>query len=128
MAIDAAQRSFRTWRELLPARRGVALRSWASLMLEHAEELASLVTCEQCKLLAEARQEVAYGAGFLEWFAAEGERAYGETIPSHKVGSLLQVRMQPIGVAAAITPWRPGKARLSNSRYPIQLLAARIVR
>lgn len=74
-------------------------------MLEHAEELAILVTSEQGKPLSEARQEVAYGAGFLDWFAAEGERAYGETIPSHKVGSLLQVRMQPIGIAAAITPW-----------------------
>ncbi|WOH54473.1 NAD-dependent succinate-semialdehyde dehydrogenase [Bradyrhizobium sp. sBnM-33] len=105
VAIAAAERSFPAWRELLPARRGAILRSWASLMLEHAEELAILVTSEQGKPLAEARHEIAYGAGFLEWFAAEGERAYGETIPSHKVGSLLQVRMQPIGVAAAITPW-----------------------
>lgn len=105
LAIDAAERSYLTWRELLPARRGAILRSWASLMHEHSEELAILVTSEQGKPLAEARHEIAYGAGFLEWFAAEGERAYGETIPSHKPGSLLQVRMQPIGVAAAITPW-----------------------
>lgn len=105
VAIAAAARSFPAWRELLPARRGAVLRTWASLMLEHAEELAILVTSEQGKPLAEARQEIAYGAGFLDWFAAEGERAYGETIPSHKAGSLLQVRMQPIGVAAAITPW-----------------------
>ncbi|MCK1331414.1 NAD-dependent succinate-semialdehyde dehydrogenase [Bradyrhizobium sp. CW9] len=105
MAIAAAERSFPTWRELPPRRRGAILRSWASLVLEHAEELAILVTSEQGKPLAEARQEIAYGAGFLEWFAAEGERAYGETIPSHKPGSLLQVRMQPIGLAAAITPW-----------------------
>lgn len=104
-SIAAAERSFAAWRELLPARRGAILRSWASLMLDHSEELAILVTSEQGKPLAEARQEIAYGAGFLEWFAAEGERAYGETIPSHKPGSLLQVRMQPIGVAAAITPW-----------------------
>ncbi|MGV7217800.1 NAD-dependent succinate-semialdehyde dehydrogenase [Bradyrhizobium sp. UFLA05-112] len=105
LAIAAAERSFRAWRELLPAGRGAILRGWASLMLAHAEELAVVVTSEQGKPLAEARHEIAYGAGFLEWFAAEGERAYGETIPSHKVGSLLQVRMQPIGVAAAITPW-----------------------
>ncbi|NOJ50826.1 NAD-dependent succinate-semialdehyde dehydrogenase [Bradyrhizobium archetypum] len=105
LAITAAERSFPAWRELLPARRGAILRSWASLMLEHSEELAILVTSEQGKPLAEARHEIAYAAGFLEWFAAEGERAYGETIPSHKLGSLLQVRMQPIGVAAAITPW-----------------------
>lgn len=105
VAIAAAERSFPLWRELLPARRGAILRAWASLMFEHEEELAILVTSEQGKPLAEARQEIAYGAGFLEWFAAEGERAYGETIPSHKLGSLLHVRMQPVGVAAAITPW-----------------------
>lgn len=105
IAISAAERSFPAWRELLPAKRGVVLRSWASLMLNHSEELAILVTSEQGKPLAEARQEIAYGAGFLEWFAAEGERAYGETIPSHTLGSLLHVRMQPIGIAAAVTPW-----------------------
>lgn len=105
LAVTAAERSFAAWRELLPTKRGAILKRWASLMLDHAEELAILVTCEQGKPLAEARSEIAYGAGFLEWFAAEGERAYGETIPSHKPGSVLQVRMQPIGVAAAITPW-----------------------
>ncbi|MEY9104593.1 aspartate-semialdehyde dehydrogenase [Bradyrhizobium yuanmingense] len=105
LAIDAAQQSFAQWRELLPEKRGAVLRNWASLMLAHAEELAVLLTCEQGKPLAEARSEIGYGAGFLQWFAAEGERAYGETIPSHKPGSVLQVRMQPVGVAAAITPW-----------------------
>lgn len=105
LAISAAERSFAAWRALLPAKRGGILRSWASLMLDHLDELAILITSEQGKPLAEARHEIVYGAGFLEWFAAEGERAYGETIPSHKLGSLLQVRMQPIGVVAAITPW-----------------------
>lgn len=105
LAIDAAERSFAAWRELLPERRGDILRSWASLMTAHSEELAVLVTCEQGKPIAEARYEISYGAGFLRWFAAEGERAYGETIPSHKPASLLQVKMQPIGVTAAITPW-----------------------
>lgn len=105
LAISAAAQSFEGWRAMLPARRGAILRAWASLMLRHLEELAILVTSEQGKPLAEARHEIAYGAGFLEWFAAEGERAYGETIPSHKIGSVLQVRMQPIGIAAAITPW-----------------------
>jgi len=113
LAIDAAQRSFAQWRELLPERRGAILRTWASLMLAHAEELAVLLTCEQGKPLAEAKYEIGYGAGFLQWFAAEGERAYGETIPSHKPGSVLQVRMQPVGVAAAITPWN----------FPIAMIA-----
>ncbi|MGY4335087.1 aspartate-semialdehyde dehydrogenase [Bradyrhizobium sp. LB7.2] len=75
------------------------------MMRDHSDDLATLVTSEQGKPLAEARSEIEYGASFLEWFAAEGERAYGETIPSHKADSLLQVRMQPIGVAAAVTPW-----------------------
>lgn len=105
LAIAAAQRSFAEWRGLLPEKRGAILRAWASLMLAHTEELAILVTGEQGKPIAEARYEIGYGAKFLQWFAAEGERAYGETIPSHKPGSVLQVKMQPIGVAAAITPW-----------------------
>ncbi|WP_183258063.1 NAD-dependent succinate-semialdehyde dehydrogenase [Bradyrhizobium sp. CIR48] len=105
LAIEAADRAFQAWRSLLPARRGAILRAWASLMRDHSEDLASLVTSEQGKPLAEARYEIEYGAGFLEWFAAEGERAYGETIPSHKANSLLQVRMQPVGIAAAVTPW-----------------------
>lgn len=104
-AIAAADRAFPAWRVLLPARRGEILRSWAALLRAHSEELAILVTSEQGKPLAEARHEIEYGAGFLDWFAAEGERAYGETIPGHKPASQLQVRMQPIGVAAAITPW-----------------------
>lgn len=105
LAIGAAERAFGHWRGVLPARRGAILKAWASLMVDHSEELAILVTSEQGKPLAEARYEIGYGAAFLDWFAAEGERAYGEMIPSHKDGTLLQVRMQPIGVAAAITPW-----------------------
>ncbi|VIO70080.1 Glutarate-semialdehyde dehydrogenase DavD [Bradyrhizobium ivorense] len=105
VAIAAAEHAAAAWRGLLPTRRGAILRSWASLMYDNSEELAILLTSEQGKPLEESRHEVAYGAGFLEWFAAEGERAYGETIPSHKLGGLLQVRMYPIGVTAAITPW-----------------------
>lgn len=105
LAIAAAQRALGAWRELLPSKRGAILRAWASLMVAHSEEIALLVTSEQGKALGEARHEIAYGAGFLEWFAAEAERAYGETIPSHKTASLLHVCMQPIGLAAAITPW-----------------------
>ncbi|MGL9623229.1 NAD-dependent succinate-semialdehyde dehydrogenase [Bradyrhizobium sp. U531] len=104
-AVAAASRSFPGWRDLLPAKRGAILRAWASLLRDHSDELSIVITCEQGKPLAEAQHEIAYAAGFLEWFAAEGERAYGDTIPSHKPASLLQVRMQPIGVAAAITPW-----------------------
>lgn len=105
LAIAAGEQSFAAWRDLLPAKRGAILKAWASLLLDHSHDLSIVITSEQGKPLAEARHEIAYAAGFLEWFAAEGERAYGETIPSHKTESLLQVRMQPIGLAAAITPW-----------------------
>src|ERR1035437_4916786 len=83
-AVCAAELAFLEWREMLSLDRGRILRKWATLMRRHAEDLAILITCEQGKPLAEARYEVEYAAGFIDWFAAEGERAYGETIPSHK--------------------------------------------
>jgi succinate-semialdehyde dehydrogenase/glutarate-semialdehyde dehydrogenase/aspartate-semialdehyde dehydrogenase len=104
-AIDAASRAFLLWRDQLPAQRGRVLRRWAALCREHAQDLALLMTLEQGKPLNESLGEIAYGAGFLDWFAAEGERSYGESIPSHLPGSQLSTRLQPIGVTAAITPW-----------------------
>jgi succinate-semialdehyde dehydrogenase/glutarate-semialdehyde dehydrogenase/aspartate-semialdehyde dehydrogenase len=104
-AIDAASEAFLTWRDLRPAQRGALLRRWAALCREHAHDLAILMTVEQGKPLAESLGEIEYGAGFLDWFAAEGERSYGESIPSHLPGCQLSTRMQPIGVTAAITPW-----------------------
>lgn len=105
IAIAAAQRAFPAWRDLLPAQRGGLLRKWAERMRDHEEELATLLTCEQGKPLREARYEIGYSAAFLDWFAAEAERTYGETIPSHKAHSLLLTRLQPIGVVAVVTPW-----------------------
>lgn len=104
-AVSIARTAFGEWRDVLPSERGGYLRRWAAGMRENAEDLAVIVTCEQGKPLAEARCEIAYAATFLEWFAAEGERSYGETIPSHLPGCRLGVDMQPIGVTAAITPW-----------------------
>lgn len=104
-AIAAAQSAFQCWRELVPAARGEVLRRWASLLRSNAEDLAKIMTCEQGKPVKESRGEVEYGAAFLDWFAAEGERAYGETIPSHLSGGRLSVTWQPIGVTAAVTPW-----------------------
>ncbi len=104
-AIAAAKAAFPAWRLRLPIERGRVLRGWASLMRRDAEDLAVLMTVEQGKPLAESRGEIEYAASFLDWFAAEGERAYGETIPSHRADSLLHMRMQPVGVAAAVTPW-----------------------
>ncbi len=104
-AVAAAEAAFPAWRRLLPAARGAILRRWAAAIRCHTADLAVLMTAEQGKPLAEAGAEIAYAASFLDWFAAEGERAYGETIPAHKANSLVHVRMQPIGVTAAVTPW-----------------------
>jgi aspartate-semialdehyde dehydrogenase len=104
-AVSAADDARYSWATTLPIERGKLLRKWASLIREHGEDLAIIITSEQGKPLKEARGEVEYGAGFLDWFAAEAERGNGQTMPSHKSGSSLRVVMQPAGVAVAITPW-----------------------
>jgi acyl-CoA reductase-like NAD-dependent aldehyde dehydrogenase len=104
-AVRHASKAFVEWRNRLPLDRGSILRAWARGMRENADDLATIVTAEQGKPVKEAIGEIAYAAAFIDWFAAEGERAYGETIPSHLPGSRLSVQMQPIGVTAAITPW-----------------------
>lgn len=104
-AIAAAQAALPEWREKTAAQRGKILRRWFELMLENQDDLALLMTLEQGKPLAEARGEIAYAASFIEWFAEEGKRAYGDSIPSPTSSSRLLVIKQPIGVCAAITPW-----------------------
>ncbi|MFN7025135.1 MAG: NAD-dependent succinate-semialdehyde dehydrogenase [Pseudorhizobium sp.] len=104
-AVAAARQAFLSWRDKLPAERGMILRLWAKLVRVNGRDLATIMTCEQGKPLAESLGEISYAANFLDWFAAEGERAYGETIPSHLSGSRLSVQMQPVGVTVAITPW-----------------------
>ncbi|MBC8641653.1 NAD-dependent succinate-semialdehyde dehydrogenase [Caballeronia sp. EK] len=113
-AVVAARRAFADWRQQTPVSRGNILRSWGRLMRAHADDLAVIMTAEQGKPLAEARGEIAYAASFLDWFASEGERAYGETIPSHLPGSRLFVELQPIGVTAAITPWNFPSAMITR--------------
>lgn len=114
VAIAAAERDFPVWSDLLPGERGALLRAWAERMREHCEDLAVLMTCEQGKPLVEARYEIGYAAGFLDWFAAEAERTYGETIPSHKRASVLHTRLQPIGIAVVITPWNFPSAMITR--------------
>ncbi|GAA3708002.1 NAD-dependent succinate-semialdehyde dehydrogenase [Oceanisphaera sediminis] len=115
-AIAAAERAFDSWRHTRPKERGAILRRWYELMIEHQDELATLMVLEQGKPLAEARGEVAYAASFLEWFAEEAKRAYGETIPSPKAENRLWVVKQPVGVVAAITPWN----------FPIAMLTRKV--
>src|SRR6478609_2810025 len=104
-AVAAAVAAQKLWRERLPVERGRLLRDWAAAMRSNSDDLAVIMTAEQGKPIAESHGEIAYAAAFLDWFAGEGERSYGETIPSHLPGSRLSVQMQPIGVAAAVTPW-----------------------
>ena len=104
-AIDAAHRALPAWRGKTAKERGVVLMKWFHLMVEHADDLARIMTAEQGKPLAEARSEVVYGASFIEWFAEEGKRVYGETIPTTDNNKRYLVIKQAMGVCAAITPW-----------------------
>jgi succinate-semialdehyde dehydrogenase / glutarate-semialdehyde dehydrogenase len=104
-AIQAAQKAFASWRALTAKERSARVKRWGELMLEHRNALAELLTREQGKPLAESRGEVAYAASFLEWFAEEAKRSYGDVIPSPKPDSKIIVTREPVGVVAAITPW-----------------------
>ena len=104
-AIEAAHAAWPGWRARTAQARAVILRRWFTLLLEHQEDLATLMTLEQGKPLAEARGEIAYAASFLEWFAEEGKRVYGDAIPAHQPDKRILVLKEPVGVCAAITPW-----------------------
>ena len=104
-AICAAQAAFHSWKALPAKARAQHLRAWFDLMVAHQEDLATLMTLEQGKPLAEARSEVTYGAAFVEWFAEEAKRVNGETIPAPTADKRLLMIKQAVGVVAAITPW-----------------------
>ncbi|MDR2925571.1 MAG: NAD-dependent succinate-semialdehyde dehydrogenase [Azoarcus sp.] len=104
-AIDAARDALPGWKAMTARERSVRMERWHDLMLEHADDLARIMTLEQGKPLAEARGEILYGASFAKWFAEESRRAYGEIIPPPARGRRLLVLREPIGVCAAITPW-----------------------
>jgi succinate-semialdehyde dehydrogenase/glutarate-semialdehyde dehydrogenase len=104
-AIDAAQAALPAWRALSAKERSCKLRRWFELIIENSDDLALLMTHEQGKPLAEAKGEVAYGAAFIEWFAEEAKRIYGDTIPGHQTDKRITVIRQSVGVTAAITPW-----------------------
>ena len=117
-AIAAAEVAWPAWRARTAKERGQVLRRWFELMNAHAEDLARLITAEGGKPLAEARGEVAYAASFVEWFAEEGKRAYGETIPTTAPDKRLAVIKQPVGVCAAITPWNFPAAMITRKVAP----------
>ncbi len=103
--VNVASAALVLWRKKTAKERAVILMRWASLMVEHSEELANIMTLEQGKPIAEARGEIAYAASFLQWFAEEGKRSSGEILPAFKPNSQVQVTREPIGVASIITPW-----------------------
>lgn len=104
-AVDAAQRAYETWRWTPQSARSAALLRWHALILRHLDDLAALLSLEQGKPLAESRGEIRYAASFVEWFANEAKRLAGRTIPTHIDGAHLGTVMEPVGVAALITPW-----------------------
>jgi len=117
-AIEAANRAYPAWRAKLAKERAAILRRFYELMLENQEDLAVLMTAEQGKPMAESRGEVVYAASFLEWFAEEGKRAYGEVIPQTLDGRRLVVIKEPVGVVASITPWNFPSAMITRKIGP----------
>jgi len=117
-AIAAAEAAFKLWRTKTAKERALILRKWSDLILVNAEDLAVIMTTEQGKPLAEAKGEVAYAASFIEWFAEEGKRAYGDIIPGHQADKRILVLKQPIGVVGAITPWNFPSAMLTRKAGP----------
>lgn len=117
-AIDAAHAAWPAWAGLTAKQRAALLRKWYELILQHQDDLGALMTLEQGKPLAEAKGEVAYGASFVEWFAEEGRRIYGDVIPAHAPDKRIVVIKQPIGVVAAITPWNFPVAMITRKVAP----------
>ncbi|MGQ0485313.1 MAG: NAD-dependent succinate-semialdehyde dehydrogenase [Hyphomicrobiales bacterium] len=117
-AIEAAGKAQKDWAKKTAKERSVILRKWFALMMENQDDLAQIMTAEQGKPLAESRGEVAYGASFIEFFAEEGKRIYGETIPSPWPNARMVVIRQPVGVVAAITPWNFPNAMIARKAGP----------
>jgi succinate-semialdehyde dehydrogenase/glutarate-semialdehyde dehydrogenase len=117
-AIEAAEAAWPAWRNRTAKERAAVLRKWFELMLAHSDDLAFLMTGEQGKPLSEAKGEVAYAASFVEWFAEEAKRVYGDTIPATQADKRLIIVRQPVGVCAAITPWNFPAAMITRKVAP----------
>ncbi len=117
-AIAAAHAAFPEWAGRTAQERATLLRRWYGLLMQHQDDLAILMTAEQGKPLAEARGEIAYAASFIEWFAEEGRRLYGELIPAHQADRRILVMRQPVGVVGAITPWNFPAAMITRKAAP----------
>lgn len=117
-AIEAAEAAFHLWKKRTAADRAHILRRWYELLLAHQEDLAMLLTTEQGKPLSESRGEIRYGASFVEWFAEEARRIYGDVIPGHGADKRILTLKQPVGVVAAITPWNFPIAMITRKVAP----------
>ena len=117
-AIEAAGKAHIAWRKKSAKERAAILRNWFNLMMDSQEDLAQILTAEQGKPLAEARGEIAYGASYIEWFAEEAKRIYGDTIPAPSDDKRVVVIKQPVGVVACITPWNFPNAMLTRKIAP----------
>ena len=117
-AIEAARDALASWRALTARERGRILRRWYELVLENQEDLACLMTLEQGRPLSDARNEVAYAASFIDWYAEEGKRVYGDVMPDRDKDSRTLVLKQPVGVCAAITPWNMPSAMVTRKVSP----------
>jgi succinate-semialdehyde dehydrogenase/glutarate-semialdehyde dehydrogenase len=126
-AIEAAQRALPAWRARTAEDRGRVMRRWFDLMMTHQEDLARLMTSEQGKPLAESRGEIAYAASFIEWFAEEARRVYGDVIPSPWPDKRIVVTREPVGVCAAITPWNFPAAMITRKVAPALAAGCTIV-
>lgn len=126
-AIDAAERALPAWRAKTAGERSKLMRKLFDLMIAHQDDLGELLTREQGKPLAEGRGEIAYGASFIEWFAEEAKRAYGDTIPGHAVDRRIVVIKQGVGVVAAITPWNFPNAMITRKLGPALAAGCTIV-
>ncbi len=117
-AIEAADAALPAWRARTAGERASLLRRWYDLIMAHQDDLAAIMTAEQGKPLAESTGEIAYAASFVEWFAEEGKRVYGDTIPTHQQGTRIVVVKEPVGVCAAITPWNFPSAMITRKAAP----------
>lgn len=126
-AIAAAEQAFPAWAKKTAKERAGILRRWYELIVENADDLAVILTTEQGKPLVEAKGEVLYGASFVEWFAEEGKRVYGDLIPSPIAGARITVMKQPVGVSAAITPWNFPSAMITRKVAPALAAGCTIV-
>ena len=117
-AIDAAHRAFPAWRAKTAKERCAVLRAWTALMLEHADDLARILTAEQGKPINEAKGEIVIGAAYVEWFAEEAKRVYGDVIPTIATDRRLVVVKEPVGVCGAITPWNFPSSMITRKVSP----------